>query len=113
MKPVTNKKEKTIYLLRKGKIRKIYEFDLLINKNTPRGDPPDLYERKPYGGKRLLSDDEFLGETIDGKFKIHDCKMTEERWNIILSLDIPLSDKLFHNGSCYTTYKKPFKKLKY
>ena len=103
---------KTICLYKKGKIRWIAPFNLLINKNTPRGDPADLYERKPYGGKRLLGEDELLGKVVEGEFKIHDCLMSLERLEAIKSLGIPICNSLFHNGSVYTTIKSPFKSLK-
>jgi hypothetical protein len=99
---------KTIFLYRNGKIRRLYPYDFLINKNTPKGEPPHYYERKPYDGKRMLDGEEFLGQLIDDKFKIHSCTMTVDRWNAIINLNIPLSKELFHNGQVYTTYKEPF-----
>ena len=98
--------DKSICLYRNGKVRWINRFDLLINKNTPRGDPADLYERKPYGGKRLLGDGELLGVIRDGRFKIHDCNMTQDRLDAIEGLGVPISDALFHNGSVYTTIRR-------
>lgn len=108
--------KKTICLYRKGKIRWIDPFNLLINKNTPRGDPADLYERMPYNGKRMLGDNEFLGEIIASEFKVHDCKLTRERLAIIKQAaadkGVKISKKLFFNGSVYTTIDEPFKTLK-
>lgn len=103
---------KSVCLYRRGQVRWIDASDLLINRNTPRGEPADLYERKPFGGRRLLEDDELLGRLVDGAFKISDCTMTPDRYAVISSLGLPISSNLFHNGAVYTTYDKPFKTLK-
>ena len=101
-----------IFLLRRGKVRQINRHDLLINRNTPRGEPAALYERKPFGGRRLLEDGEFLGEVINGLFVVEDCNMTRERASLIESLGFPVDEgRLFHNGHVYTTWRRPFKTL--
>lgn len=106
-------KEKTICLYKNGKVRWIAEFDFLIDKNTPRGDPANLYERKPYGGKRLLGDGEALGRLRNGLFEIDNCLMTLERLKVISELGVSVSTShLFHNGRVLTTIKQPFKTLK-
>lgn len=103
---------KTICLYRRGKARWISPSDLLINKNTPRGEPANLYERKPYGGRRLLDDDELLGRVVLGKFEIADCGLSQQRWEAIQGLGIPLDEsKLFHNGAVLTDASRPFKTL--
>jgi hypothetical protein len=105
-------KDKTICLYRNGKVKWISNFDLLINRNTPRGEPADYYERKPFNGRRMLANEELLGRIVNGEFEIDDAKMTDERLSAIKGLDIPISSKLFYNGAVYTTIDSPFKTLK-
>jgi len=106
-------KTKTICLYWKGRVRWIAPGDILINRNTPRGEPAALYERKPYGGKRPLQPGELLGEIDkDGRFEVEDCGMTKARWAVIESLGIEISGRLFHNGEVYTTKTRPFQTLK-
>ena len=50
---------------RGGKERRIPPSKWWINRNTPVGEEADLYERKPYGGKRLINWDEVIALETD------------------------------------------------
>lgn len=55
------------YLVREGKKLKLIETTkVTINRNTPVGDPPDYYEVKPYGGRKLL---DVIGVLTEHEYK--------------------------------------------
>lgn len=43
-----------LYPKRNGEYRVIKAGSWWINRNTPVGEPAELWERKPYGGRKLL-----------------------------------------------------------
>ena len=63
--------------------RLILVADILINRNTPRGEPATIYERMPYEGRRSFRP--VGGVTESGVFRIANCLMTVERRRRILA----------------------------
>lgn len=105
-----------VCIIDKKQVRWIEPFNFLINKNTPVGEPPLYYERKPYNGKKPIREEDILGEIDKNhEFEINNCSMTENRLQLITKIcksnSIKISKKLFHNGSILTTIDQPFKTL--
>lgn len=112
-----NKKQKSpgwYCILSNNKARWISPKKIIINRNTPVGDPVDYYEIKPYGGRKYIKQSDILGiVNNNGEFEIHNCIMTKDRLSIIKGIKFTISKDLFYNGWCYTTIKNPFRKPRY
>ena len=101
-------------LYKRGKFKVLLHY--YINRNTPVGEPPNFYEPKPYGVKRLIDEKEIFGFIKGDIFSIYSCTMTDVRMQLINKFvknnSLKISNELFHNGYVYTTYQDPLKRLK-
>jgi len=66
----------------KDKYKIIDEKKLIINRNTPVGEDADFYEKKPYGGKKMIDPLVIIGEygIEHTKYKVFDYE--KNKWVI-------------------------------
>ena len=88
----------THYVTRR--FRKVPVYKVYINKNTPIGDSADIWEIKPYGGRKLI---DVIGEIReDNTFSLNIILMTKEIQDRIIefmkSNNLSESDDLWHDG---------------
>ena len=59
-------RNKPLIVKKRGGGERIIPYDKwFINRNTPVGEEADVYERKPYGGKKYIPWDKIIGTKND------------------------------------------------